>query len=132
MNVLDIPKQVDKELIYTTHALERAEQRNVPMPKYVPLNVRCSRVEVNENGIICYTLNYDFFGTLYEMVVTEKNVVLTLFTPVFQPAIQKEILQDSWNLPQQYKLMKLKQNKIKNKYSHLEIQAGIDEYYNYA
>ncbi len=133
MNVFKIKKQIDNELIYTTHAIERAEQRNVPMPKYVPLDVRCSRIDVNEQGKRYYTLNFDFFGKLYEMVVNEENVVLTMFTPVFQPATQKEILDERRNMRQQYKAMMVRTPKLKaNKYSHVEIQKGIEEYYNYA
>lgn len=132
MNVLNIPMQIDHELIYTTHAIERAEQRNVPMPKYVPMGVRCSKIDENENGLRSYTLNFDYFGTVYQMVVNEKNVVLTMFTPVFQPATQKEILDERRNLRQQFKAMKIKVKTKPNKYSHHEIESGIEEYYNYA
>lgn len=132
MNVLKIGKQIDRELIYTNHAIERAEQRKVPMPKYVPMNVRCSRIDVNEEGCKYYTLNFDFFGKLYEMVVNEENIVLTMFTPDFQPATQKEILDERRNVRQQFKYM-IRPTKTKSiKYSHLEIQRGIEEYYNYA
>jgi hypothetical protein len=132
MNVLKIDKQIDRELIYTNHAIERAEQRKVPMPKYVPFGVRCSRIDVSEKGYKYYTLNFDFFGRLYEMVVNEENVVLTMFTPDFQPATQKEILDERRNMRQQFKTM-IRPTKPKPiKYSHLEIQKGIEEYFNYA
>lgn len=132
MNVLVTPKQIDKELVYTLHAIERAEQRNVPMPKYVPLGVRCIHVDIDKKGFKYFTLNFDFFGKVYEMVVSEQNVVLTMFTPAFQPATQKDILDERRNLRQKYKAMMVHPPKPKtDKYSHLEIQRGIEEYYHY-
>jgi hypothetical protein len=38
MNVLNIPKQNNHVLRFSPHALKRAHERDVPIPKYIPFN----------------------------------------------------------------------------------------------
>ena len=79
MNVLNIPKQVDRELIYSHHAINRAEERCVPLPKYLPLNSECIKIDSN-NDRLYYHINYKFNDVKYCMVLSEDEVVITLYS----------------------------------------------------
>ena len=71
MNVLNIPKQSNHELIYSSHAIERANERDVPMPKYVPFGTKF--IEANYiKGDLRYKLSYTFNDVEY--IVTGKQI----------------------------------------------------------
>ena len=132
MNVLNIPKQINTELRYSKHAKDRAEMRDVPLPKYVPLNARCAKREWNiETKIYTYTLEFNFNDTEYQMVVTDDMKVVTVFRKGF--SIQKSIKQV---LDERRAITKTTRKPDKyvraNKYRHHEVQKGIQQYYNYA
>ena len=78
MNVLNIPKQADRELIYSHHAINRAEERCVPLPKYLPLNSECTKVDLHHNKLY-YHINYTFNDVKYRMVVSEDEVIITVY-----------------------------------------------------
>jgi hypothetical protein len=78
MNVF-INKQCDKPLIYTTHAVTRSEERNAPLPKYIPLNAICSLIDIDDGGLQVYTLTFDYFGRKYVLVVLEDMCVKTVY-----------------------------------------------------
>ena len=78
MNVLSIPKQLDRELIYSHHAINRAEERCVPLPKYLPLNAECEKVDLQHDKLY-YHINYTFNDVKYRMVVSEDEVIITVY-----------------------------------------------------
>jgi hypothetical protein len=131
MNVLINPKQIDQELVYTTHAIKRAEQRNVPMPKYVPLNVQCDKKEwCMVRKIMTYTLTFIFNDSQYSMVVTDRMQVVTVFKPGFSIKSIKEVLDERQSIKKQSP--RPIGYKRQTKYRHLEVQKGIQQYYNCA
>jgi hypothetical protein len=78
MNVLNIPKQADHELCYSYHALEMAKLRNVPTPKYLPLNAKCVLTKI-VNDEISYTIEYTFNGLIYTLILGEDGGVITVY-----------------------------------------------------
>jgi hypothetical protein len=137
MNVLKIPKQIDKPLHYTYHARIRAEQRGVPIPNNIPFGAKCVHAELDENLKAKYILQYDYFGTMYQMVVTEDQRVLTVCLPHNQPALRKQREEQYNDYQQQIQHMKIGMPKVRVikdkivKYKNQEIQNGIEEYYDY-
>ena len=132
MNVLNIPKQINTELRYTRHAYERAEMRDVPLPKYVPLDAKCVKREWNrELDNYTYTLEYKFNDAEYQMVVADDMKVVTVFKKgnYSQKSI-KQVLDERRSITKNTR----KPDKYvrANKYRHLEVQKGIQQYYNYA
>jgi len=78
MNVLNIPKQSNHELIYTTHAIERATERDVPMPKYIPLGAKfVGRRYVKDK--LRYKLSYTYNDAEYYIVLAEDKSVMTVY-----------------------------------------------------
>ena len=67
MNVLEIPKQLDRELIYSHHAINRAEERCVPLPKYLPLNSECTKVDLQHDKL--------YYHIIYNIMVNNKTTV---------------------------------------------------------
>ena len=78
MNVLNIPKQLDLELFYSYHAIERAKERKVPLPKYLPLDAKCVESKI-VNDEICYTIEYIFNDLIYTMILTHDGAVKTVY-----------------------------------------------------
>ena len=78
MNVLNIPKQIDEQLSYTFHAMDRALERNVPISKYLPKNSKCLKID-KINGQIRYTISYFYNDEEYCMVLSENFKVVTVF-----------------------------------------------------
>ncbi len=78
MNILNIPKQADHELIYSKHAIERACERDVPMPKYLPFGTKfvASRY-VKEQ--LRYKLSYKYNDAEYFIVLSENTNVMTVY-----------------------------------------------------
>jgi hypothetical protein len=78
MNVLNIPKQIDLELVYSYHAIQRAEERKVPLPKYLPLNAKCVDTKIVNNEI-SYTVEYIFNNSIYTMILSHNGGVITVY-----------------------------------------------------
>lgn len=132
MNVLNIPKQINTLLRYSKHAKDRAEMRDVPLPKYVPLDSRCVKREWNkELDNYTYTLEYKFNEIEYHMVVADDMMVVTVFRKGFFS--QKSIKQV---LDERRAITKTTRKPDKyvraNKYRHHEVQKGIQQYYSCA
>ena len=78
MNVLNIPKQADHELIYSKHAIERANEREVPMPKYIPFGAKfIEKRYIKEK--LRYKLSYNFNDVEYFIVLAEDKSVMTVY-----------------------------------------------------
>jgi hypothetical protein len=83
MNVFDIPKQADHRLVYSKHAIERAVERDVPMPKYLPFGTKF--VEASYvRGDLRYKLSYIFNDVEYIIVLSEDRHVVTVY-PYIDP-----------------------------------------------
>ena len=78
MNVLNIPKQTEHQLWYSKHALEMAKKRNVPKPKYLPLDAKCVGTKI-ENGQFSYTIEYTFNDSAYFLILGEDGGVITVY-----------------------------------------------------
>lgn len=131
MNVLKTNKQIDLELKYTNHAIERAEQRDIPMPKYIPLYVQCVKKEwCMIKNVMTYTLTFFFNDSLYSMVVTDQLEVVTVYKPNFSIKSIKEVLDERQAIKKQSP--RPIGYKRQTKYRHLEVQSGIQQYYNCA
>ena len=83
MNVLNIPKQSNHELIYSSHAIERANERDVPMPKYVPFGTKFIEAKYIK-GDLRYKLSYTFNDVEYIIVLSENKHVVTVY-PYIDP-----------------------------------------------
>ena len=132
MNVLNIPKQINTELRYSKHAKERAEMRDVPLPKYVPLDSKCVRREWNkELNNYTYTIEYKFNEIDYQIVVADDMKVVTVYRKgdFCQKSI-KQILDETRSITKNTR--KPEKYVRANKYRHLEVQKGIQQYYNCA
>jgi len=78
MNVFDIPKQADHELIYSGHAIERANEREVPMPKYIPFGAKfIGKRYIKEK--LRYKLSYTYNDVEYFIVLSEDKIVITVY-----------------------------------------------------
>jgi len=131
MNVFKIQKQCDVMLKYTNHAVQRAEERDVPMPSYIPLNTVPIAFDAS-NGEVSYSLSFKYFGKKYVMVVTDDMVVLTVYR-VSDPVVKEKRVTRKEAL-KQYQRM-LRSNKSEEyytfkdgKYPHLEFEIGYESY----
>ena len=131
MNVFNIQKQCDRWLKYTNHAIERAEERKVPMPSYIPLNTELSSYDLN-NGEASYTLNFKYLGMKYALVVTDELVVLTVYRMSEPKTTERKITRKE--ALKQYQRV-LRSNKSEEyytfkdgKYPHLEVEIGYEFY----
>ena len=70
---LDIKKQCDLELIYGEHSCMRSDERNVPLPKYIPFNAVFMGRDYR-HGREAYTIQYEFRGKKYIMVVEDHTM----------------------------------------------------------
>lgn len=89
MNVLNIQKQNNHVLRFSPHALKRAHERDVPIPKYIPFNSRLIKYDF-KNEDLCFHLAYKFSGIEYLMIVSETNYVVTLY-PMYELSSQVKI-----------------------------------------
>ena len=79
MNVLNIPKQSDRPLIYSSHAQERSFDKDIPQPKYVPLNAKLVDRQWNvDEECFSYKLEFVFNDRDYILVVSEDWRVITM------------------------------------------------------
>lgn len=134
MNVFNIKKQCDQKLIYSEHAIERARERKVPMPKYVPMDTVCVGKELRFDEDV-FKLVFNYSGHKYGLVVSKSMVVITVYT-IVQPTIidevktitkgMKSIKQYQRNLrcnkSDEYYILK------EGKYRHLEFEVGFNSY----
>jgi hypothetical protein len=131
----DIKKQCDKPLRYTDHAIERAEERNVPIPKYIPLNAVCIGKQ-NDNDTLAFKLEYSYIGIKYTMVVSEDMVVFTVYPPEKETIVDyvKMITNQTYAIKQKQRNMRQNMTQEyythkQGKYKHMEFEAEYDTYY---
>ncbi len=134
MNVFNIGKQCDKKLIYSDHAVERAIQRKVPMPAYVPFDAICDG-KSTVDGETQYKLVYKYQGSKYCMVVDESMVVVTVYA-IKAPTVVEQIE----SISKEKYSMKLHQRAMRcnktdeyytmkeGKYRHMEFEIGYNSY----
>lgn len=70
-----------KEIVYTNHAIQRANERNLPVIKVMPNSVKIAHVETNVNtgridSVIC---KVDIDGKNFHLVLSSDGVVITTF-----------------------------------------------------
>ena len=134
MNVFNIQKQCDEKLIYSNHAIERARQRKVPMPSYIPFDAVCDGKAI-ENGEIHYKLVYKYQGSKYCMVVSESMFVVTLYG-IIAPTVVEEIqaiADEKYTMKQNQRALRSHKTDdyymIKQgKYRHMEFAVGYNSY----
>jgi hypothetical protein len=132
---LDIKKQCDLELIYEGHSYMRSDERNVPRPKYIPLNAVFMGRDYRDDKET-YTIQYEFRGKKYIMIVEDYTMVVRT---VYQLNTSYNIGQFISTLPsQKYKHKKaqrsMRQNKSEEyflikegKYKHMEWEVGYSQ-----
>ena len=129
MNVLNIPKQSDIPLIYTGHAKDRHFDRDIPKPKYVPLDARLiDRQWDLDEECFTYKLEYTFNDRDYILVVSQHYDVITLMrhTHHWQHKTKEcirhqKIVAKLKKRPEPYKR--------KSKYNHIDISDNEEYYY---
>jgi hypothetical protein len=134
MNVFNIGKQCDKKLIYSDHAVERAIQRKVPMPAYVPFDAVCDG-KSTVDGDTQYKLVYKYQGSKYCMVVDENMVVITVYA-ITAPTVVEQIEainKQKYSMKQHQRVMRCNKTDEyytlkKGKYRHMEFEIGNDSY----
>ena len=131
MNVLNIPKQSDKPLIYSNHAHVRSYDKDIPKPKYVPLNSRLIEKHWDvENECFSYKLEFTFNDRDYILIVSDEWEVFTMYTEsgYWQGqtkgyAKHRKLADKSRKFPTPYKRT--------SKYRHID-SVDCCEYHNYA
>ena len=78
MNVLNIPKQADHELIYRKHAIDRANEKDVPLPKYLPFGAKFVETRYVK-GDLRYRFSYTYNNFEYFIVISETGRVVTVY-----------------------------------------------------
>jgi len=131
----DIKKQCDRELIYVEHSYMRSDERNVPLPKYIPLNAVFMGRDFRNNRE-AYTIQYEFRGKKYIMIVedftmivrtvyqldTAKNVGKFINTLHYIKDKDKETQRRlRQNRTEEYYLLK------EGKYKHMEWEVGYSQ-----
>jgi len=134
MNVLNIRKQCDEKLTYTTHAIERATERSVPMPVYIPFDSVCDGKEIRD-GQVVYKIVYKYKGSKFCLVVRDDMTVLTMYAISSSTILEQvqAIVMEREKMKQHQR--ELRQNKTydscrikEGKYRHKEIEAGYKNY----
>jgi hypothetical protein len=131
MNVLNIPKQSDKPLIYTSHAKMRSYDKDIPKPKYVPLNARLVERQWDiESQSTFYKLEFTFNERPYILVVSSEWEVVTMYGnsggwrgQTKEYSKHRKMVDKLRKYPTPYKRT--------SKYRHLEFTSNCEEY-NYA
>jgi hypothetical protein len=134
MNVFNIKKQCDEKLIYSNHAIERARQRKVPMPSYIPFDAVCDGMAI-ENGETHYKLVYKYQGSKYCMVVSESMFVITVYEPTSPTVVEQiqAIADEKYTMKQhQRELRSQKTDEYymlkEGKYRNMEFAVGYNSY----
>ena len=134
MNVFNIQKQCDEKLIYSNHAIERARQRKVPMPSYIPFDAVCDGKAI-EDSEIHYKLVYKYQGLNYCMVVSESMLVITVYEPTSPTVVEQiqAIANEKYSMKQHQR--ELRRNKTydscklkEGKYRHQEWEVGCNQF----
>lgn len=89
MNVLSIPDQSNQVIEFSHHSIKRAHQRDVPIPKYVPLNAKLVEYDT-KNGDLCLHYTFDYNGVEYTMIINEDNYIVTLY-PTYELPINVKL-----------------------------------------
>ena len=129
MNVLNIPKQNDTPLIYTFHAMDRAMEKNVPVPKYLPMNSKCFRVD-NATENERFRVSYMFNGIEYCLVVSESFKVITVY-PIHAKDSRLRENQRKSNRQEIKELFK-KIDKLVVQDDYICLESEMDSFKNYA
>jgi hypothetical protein len=129
MNVLNIPKQNNTPLIYTFHAMDRAMEKNVPVPKYLPMNSKCFRVD-NSNESERYRVLYVYNGIEYCLVVSESFKVITVYPIHKKDAGLRENQRKSNR--QEIKELFQKIDKLVVRDDYICLESEVDSIENYA
>ena len=131
----DIKKQCDRELVYGEHSCMRSDERNVPLPKYIPLNA-IFMCRDTRYGKLTYTMQYEFRGKKYILIVedhsmyvrtvyqldTENNVGRFINTLAKIKENHKETQRRlRQNRTEEYYLLK------EGKYKHMEWEVGFSQ-----
>lgn len=133
MNVI-IKKQCDKPLIYSDHAILRAEERNVPLPKYIPLNAICLAKQCDGN-MTSYKLEYDYVGKKYVMVVSESMHILTVYEDnatildYLKTTYQQQLSMKQYQRNLRQNMTREYYTQKAGKYKHMEFDVEYDSYY---
>jgi hypothetical protein len=134
MNVFNIQKQCDEKLTYSNHAIERARQRKVPMPSYIPFDAVCDGKAI-ENGETHYKLVYKYQGSKYCMVVSESMLVITVYEPTSPTVVEQiqAIANEKYSMKQhQRELRSQKTDEYymlkEGKYRNMEFEVGYNSY----
>ena len=115
MNVLNIPKQIDEPLTYTFHAMDRALERNVPIPKYLPKDSKCLKID-GTSGQTRYTISYHYNDEEYCLVLSDNFKVVTVY-PLHKNGNRLRINQ-----------RKTKRQELKELFSKLDKMVVLDDY----
>lgn len=129
MNVLNIPKQNNTPLIYTFHAMDRAMEKNVPVPKYLPMNSKCFRVD-NSSENERYRVSYFYNDIEYCLVVSESFKVITVY-----PIHEKDSgLRENQRKSKRQELKELFQkiDKLVVRDDYICLESEMDSFENYA
>lgn len=116
MNLV-IKKQCDRELVYQNHAEMRSHERNVPLPKYIPMNAIIIKRDFRD-GKVAYTFDYQFRGKRYVIVVEDYTMVVRT---VYQQDTDCNLIKFIYSLPDEKDRMKNIQRKMR--------QSKTEEYY---
>jgi hypothetical protein len=128
----DIKKQCDLELVYGEHSCMRSDERNVPLPKYIPLNAVIIRRDLR-HGEPAYTMQYEFRGKKYIIVVEDNTMYVRT---VYQLDTASNICKFINTLPKlkdkdKEAQRRLRQNRSEEyylikegKYKHMEWEVG--------
>jgi len=134
MNVLNIRKQCDEKLTYTTHAIERATERSVPMPVYIPFDSVCDGKEIRD-GQVVYKIVYKYKGSKFCLVVRDDMTVLTMYaisSSTILEQVQAIIMERDVMKQHQRELRRNKTYdscKLKEgKYRHQEWEVGCNQF----
>ena len=138
MNVFNIQEQYNVMLSYTAHAVERAEERKVPLPSYVPFNSELLAYEHYEGGTT-YSLCYKYLGIKYVAIITNEMIVLTVYrfkqaVAKLKPVIKQRKMTRKEALKQYQRVKRVNKSEDyytfkDGKYPHLEYEIGYDSYF---
>ena len=134
MNVFNIRKQCDVKLRYTTHAIQRAEERNIPIPTYVPFNAVCDGKDIRDGDIV-FRIVYKYQGSKYCMVVMEDMLVLTMFGISSQTFVEQmeSVSKNKYSIKQHQKALRSSKTDEyymlkEGKYRNMEFEIGYNSY----
>ena len=133
MNVFNIPHQSDQELRYTYHALMRSEERNVPKPKYIPMDAEYLDVTLVDREKNVYTIRFDYMGKKYCICVGDNHAVVTTFKYSHKRQNYASFIMEEYQMSTKERQRKLRKGADENyyaesgKYKHLECHYDLND-----